>query len=175
MSNVSPVFSSPELELLAMMIENDSVLSEADRQARDAARSAQRDAMEEELEAIAKQADAIRIGAILEGGLTVAGSGLSFTHVVENGPKEDGSLSVAGKGISGLADDVGQYFGEACQKDAEHDAVAARQDQQQASWLQDDAESALETSERHAEQMLEHVQNILRSKNDGTAAVLSNV
>ena len=211
MSTVSQsAITSPELVMMQMMIENDEVQSQADKAARDSAREVQRQAMQDELEAIEDQASAIRTGALIEGGLQIAGGSLTLTGAVASAeaqaappaheysneelkmaatnddlwnaihPPEASawtvpSLQVGGQVATGLAQPAGKLFGEAAQTDAQHDAKAAAQQQQQASWLAEDAETHRQKVEKHAETVMQQVQGIVETQHQTTVAVLSNM
>src|SRR5687767_10991914 len=164
--------TSPELVLMQMMIENDELQSQADKASRDSAREIQREAMEDELEALEDKAAAIRTGALIEGGLQVAGGSLTLAGAVTSAPASETktidavsdpsepsiwtvpSLQVGGHVATGLAQPAGRLFGAANESDAEHDARAAAQEQEQASWLAEDAESHRQKVERHAETVM---------------------
>jgi len=194
MSTVSQsAITSPELVLMQMMIENDEVQSQADKAARDSAREVQRQAMQDELEAIEDQASAIRTGALIEGGLQIAGGSLTLASAVSAAPASETagaatqsnvsepsiwtvpSLQVGGQVATGLAQPAGKLFGEAAQTDAQHDAKAAAQQQEQASWLAEDAENHRQKVEKHAETVMQQVQGIVETQHQTTVAVLSNM
>ena len=167
----SSMVTSPELVLLEMMIENDYNLSEADKATRDNAREAQLEAMKEELDAISDQADAIRMGAFVEGSLQAAGGSMA----IDGAASGDNALVKEGELYRGLAQPAGAFLGDAAQTDAEHDAKAAAQEQEQASWVADDAEEHRQKVELHAETMLKQVQSVLDTQHQTTVAVIANI
>ena len=86
----SAVHRDPLAELAALIVENDFVRSEADEQAMRAAREAERRAMDSQVQAMHDAADAVFLGACVQGGAALVGH-----HLAE--PRED-EVVVTGAG-----------------------------------------------------------------------------
>jgi hypothetical protein len=175
-SETPPVALSPELALMAMMVENDFAQSEADRVALHAARRDQMDHMKDALEAAYDQADATRTEALIQGTMTMAGSGTAIACTFEpfDDPKWNARLGQVGSLSSSLAGPMGSFIGGAAKEDAEAAQMAAEQGAKQAEWAMDDARSHREQEQQAADRVMQQAQGIVETQHQATIAVLSN-
>ncbi len=174
MSSIDNSYSSPELALLALYVEADAVMSEAHREAEQNARTEQRAAMEDELEALEDKADATRWGAVVQGSLTAASGAYSFSAEFASSTVTATRCANTARVLQGLAEPAGALFGTARVQDAEHDAKAASQEQEQAKWRADDADEAKNKLEAFTDRVIEQIDQILETEDATTVAVLSN-
>jgi hypothetical protein len=174
MSSIDNTYSSPELALLALYVEADAVMSEAHREAEQNARTEQRAAMEDELEALEDKADATRWGAITQGSLTAASGAYSFSSEFASSPVTAARCTKTSTLLSGLAKPAGDLVGTARHEDAERDAKEASQEQEQAKWRADDAAEAKNQLESFTDRVIEQFDQILETQDATTVAVLSN-
>jgi hypothetical protein len=174
MSGIENNYSSPELALLALYVEADAVMGEAHREAKEQARTEQRAAMADELEALEDKADATRWGAITQGSLTAASGAFAFSTELTSSQAGAARCAKTAKVLDGLAEPAGDLFGTARKEDADRDATQASQEQEQAKWRADDAADAKNELEAFTDRVIEQFDQILETQDATTVAVLSN-
>jgi hypothetical protein len=179
---MSTVHLNPMAELAALMVQNDFLRGEIDDQNLRSAREAQQRALAREVHSMHEAADAIRDGAILEGSLAVAGSGVqcagSFGQV---GDTSDSPLSTwravesGGKALSDSAEPAGKLVGDVERTHAEARAREARGDGEAAEGRADEARQHRDRVERHRDAVLQLVESTLESEQQTNLAILGNV
>lgn len=171
----------PMLALAALLLDDDHARERNDAAALARAREEQRRAMHDAVDALHEAADSVATGALLQGGLTLAGGIASGAGAVGAACRtERGStpllagLSSGGEAARGLSAPVFALFGDAPRLEAEADARAAEHRRTQASWQADDASGSRQRSLARIDHTLGAVENMLDAQHQLNIAVLSN-
>jgi hypothetical protein len=173
--------TDPMLALALLMLENDHSREQSDAVALARARDEQRRAMNDAVRALHDAADAVANGALLQGGLSLAGGAASCTGAVGVAAraKNDSTPLLAGLSSGGnaaltLGAPAFALVGEAPQLEAEAEAKAAEQRRTQASWAADDASESRARTRAGVDHTLDAVENALDAQHQANIAVLSN-
>jgi hypothetical protein len=188
MSSIGPVSGDPMVGLAVLMLENAERLGELERQKLDDARQAMERTSAAEIEALHDAADAVAMGALVQGGLTFVGgavscgavlSGAGATQSNGNGgtqassPTADAALRLGGS-LDGIAAPMGVLAGEVPRRHAEAVAATAHQEGERAGFDAEDARNGARAEERQADAVLDRVGQILDAQAQGNLAVLGN-
>lgn len=170
----------PMLELAALMIDNDHAREKSEAAALDQARAEQRRAMEEAVEHLYDAADAVATGALLRGGLTVAGGAASTAGSVgttmlkgETTPLLTG-LTSGGNALRELAEPVFDLVGQATRMQAEAAAKRAENTATHAGWVAADAIDNRERLLQKVDRNLDAIDNAIDAEHQTNIAILSN-
>jgi hypothetical protein len=162
--------SDPMLALAELMINTDHLRSELDRQNLEAARQAQREAMQRQVASLHEAADDVRTGALFEGGAVVLGA-----LTTGAGTLADSKLvHEAGGALHAMASPVGKLAGDAPRMHSEARAKQAEQEAEQAGWRADDARDHRRRVAENSDRTLDRVSQIIESEHAGNFAILAN-
>ncbi len=177
-SPVTPAAGDPLAELAALLVETDFMRSEADEQAMRAAREAERRSMEREVQAMHDAADAVFVGACVQGGAALAGGAAACAGSVMQVDSAKTDLNVGlvkgGEAASGVAKPLGGVLGDAPKAHADARAADARNDGERADTRADEAAEHRERVLGHTESVLDLVEGTLQSEHQGNFAILGN-
>lgn len=173
--------TDPMLELALLMLENDHARERSDAVALAEARDEQRRALTDAVNALHDAADAVAIGALLQGGLVFAGGAASCAGAVGVAAREQGrptpllaGLSSGGNAALALGAPANALAGEAPRLSAEADARAAEHRRTEASWAADDANESRERTRARIDHTLDAIESTLEAHHQANVAVLSN-
>lgn len=174
-------FTDPMLAFAALLLENDHARESNEAAALARARSEQQHAMNDAVKAMHAAADSVANGALLQGGLTLAGGVAGSAGAVGVAARAGegttpflAGLSSGGDAAQRLAAPVFALAGEAPRLRAEADAKAAEQRRTRASWAADDASDHRERSLTRIDRTLDAVENALEAQHQTNIALLSN-
>lgn len=175
LSNVSPMVALAEL-----MLESDELRAKADDDALRAARQAQQQALDNETRALHEAADKTRVGAWVEGGVTVLGGaaaaiGAGLTPVGKDPARGAGVLAKSGDALERMAGPLGRELGEAPSQDAQADAKQAEAQAADAGTRADVAYRHHERVRDEQDRNLASVESIVESEAQGNWALIANV
>jgi hypothetical protein len=170
MSSIGSVSGDPTVELALLMIDNADRLSDLEQRNLEGARTAMERASAREIEALNDAADAVAMGAVVQGSLTVLGGGSSTIATV----RESEAVLRIGETMSASADPMGRLAGDVPSRHADALAAKAKHDRELASLDAEDARNATSREERQANTVLDRVGEILDSEARGKLAILGN-
>jgi len=175
----TPISSGdPLVALAAMMIDRDNLRAAVDEEALRAAREEQHRALAREVNLLHEAADDMRTGALLEGGLTIAGGALAGVGGVVpacSHPVAHDFLTGSGAVARTLAGPMGKMLGDAPKADAEADAKQAEAQAADAGSRADEAERHRARIDQSADRVLDTIGATLASEAQGNLAIISNV
>jgi hypothetical protein len=188
MSSIGTVSGDPMVELAVLMLENAERLGELERQKLDDARRAMEWASQAEVTALHDAADAVALGALVQGGLTFVGGAVSCGAVLSGAgatqptsaggtealsPRADATLR-AGGGLGTLAEPMSALAGEVPRRHADAQAATARQESERASMDAEDARSQAQREDQQSRAVLDRAGQILETASQGNLAILGN-
>jgi hypothetical protein len=173
--------ADPILALAQLLVETDYLRAELDRQNLQAARQAQSEALSRQVAALHDAADDVATGALIQGGLTALGAGMSAVSTVAAASAEDVNsvadarlLGQGGSALQAMAEPAGRVAGEAPRLHAEADAKQAEHEAQQAGFRVDDAREHQRRVADHSDRLLDAASGIIESEHAGNLAILAN-
>jgi hypothetical protein len=170
----------PMLALAVLMLDGDERLAKLDAENLAAARAEQQRALEQQVSLMHEAADDIRLGAVVEGALSVGGAALSTAGCV-SGPAGKARtttqswLGGGGQAASALAKPLGALLGSAPRADAEAEAKRAEADAADARARAEEALHQRDRAEQTADKTLEALGATLESEAQGRLALIANV
>jgi hypothetical protein len=188
MSNIGSVSGDSTLQLALLMLENAEHLGELDRQRLENARQSMERASAAEIEALHDAADAVAMGAFVQGGMTFIGGAVSCGAVLNGAgatplasaggtesrsPETDAALSIGGN-IRDLAGPMSTLAGDVPRRHAETRATMARHQRETASFDAEEAKNSAQDNERQADAVIDRLGQILDTEAQGNLAVLGN-
>jgi hypothetical protein len=166
----NPSASDPMLALAELMINTDHVRSELDRQNLEAARQAQREAMQRQVASLHEAADDVKTGAFFEGGAVVLGA-----LTTGAGTLADSKLiHEAGGALHASASPAGKLAGDAPRMHSEAQAKQTEQEAAQAGFRADDALDHRRRVVENSDRTLDRLSQIIESEHAGNLAILAN-
>jgi hypothetical protein len=172
--------SSFATELAALLIQNETTQSDADRASRDAARAAYLEDAQHQIDALHAAADALETGAFASAALSIAGSACSVGATIEKfdagGCTSDSALlENGGKLCADLAPFANTVTGDVPQKHLEADAKRFETLAEQAKWQASDASSEIDKADRLGAKLLDIVQSLNQAQDSATNAVIGRI
>ena len=169
-------------EIALLVLNNEQVQGEADRNERSLARAMRHDAARDEFEALQDSADALEAGAwtaaaisFVGGGLTVIGGVMRVEACGKQALKEADVVVSSGEVIAGFARPANTIVGESTSQRFQAEARRAAFGGEQASWRADDASEHLTKVDRNQERVIDLVESINQSEQAAASAVVANV
>jgi len=172
--------SSFATELAALVIQNETTQSDADRAARDAARATYLEDAQHQVDALHAAADAVETGAFTGAALSIASCACSFSATIEkfdaNGCTSDSAqLENASKLCGDLAPFAKTITGDVPEKHLEADAKRFETLAEQAKWQASDASSEIDKADRLGAKLLDIVQSLNQAQDSATNAVIGRI
>jgi hypothetical protein len=170
----------PLFALASMLVERDNLRAAIDDENLRAARNEERRALAEQVAALHDAADHVRTGALISGGLTLAGAGASaYLSGLTPGSdaakrRIDSGKSVA-NGVAELAEPAGAFLGHAERLHAEAEAKQAEGRGADAAARAEDARRHGERLGREIERSLDAIGQALDTEAQGNLAIIANV
>ncbi len=170
----------PLFALASMLVERDNLRAAIDDENLCAARNEERRALAEQVRALHEAADHVRTGALVTGGLTIAGAGAS-AYLSGLTPANDAAkrrIEVAkdvANGVTELAEPAGALFGHAERLHAEAEAKQAEARGADAAARAEEARRHGERVDREVERSLDMIGQALDAEAQGNLALIANV
>jgi hypothetical protein len=172
-------------------IENETAQSDADRAARDAARSTFLQDSQNQVDALRSAATAMETGALAGAGLSIAGEACAIGATAErydanttdpcdkltiaSDTANAGYLQDASKILNDLAAPAKTIIGDVPQKECEADAKQFETSAAQAKWQADDASTSLDKIDKQGNKILDLVQSLNQAQDSATNAVIGRI
>jgi hypothetical protein len=172
----------PLFALASLLVERDNLRAALDDENLRAARDEERRALAREVALLHEAADDVRVGALVSGGITALGAGLSaYWHGITLATDDKAAENVlaakirSADGFTALAGPAGALFGDASRADAEANAKQAAAHGSDAHARAEDALRHRERMDQEVERGLDALGRALESEAQGNLAIIANL